>query len=254
MTFNPWDVSSAAGFLKYCCPECDYQVSDLPFFEQHASRNHELSEIFFRNIFENTKVAVKEEPILPEHVECKTVLEETDPFEDNSNYHTEEYEPPINQYDDDMKENLEFFEGNDGFTVKAEQESQAENIQYLCKTCGFVAPSKSRLTGHLQIHAEPKSCPICPFKSHYRSKLKIHIRKKHGEEEVQKAFPPKITQGEYSCHVCPFKSNFRSNLRKHIRRKHGADELKLRKDLDLRWFSVGICNYKPGYKSSALIG
>ena len=26
MTFNPWDVSSAAVFLKYCCPECDYQV------------------------------------------------------------------------------------------------------------------------------------------------------------------------------------------------------------------------------------
>ena len=95
----------------------------------------------------------------------------TDPVE------YEEYETPKNQYDDDMKENLEFLEGNDGFILKAEQESQAENedleypFQYLCNTCGFEAPSKSRLTDHLHKHAEPKSCPVCPFKSHYRSFL-----------------------------------------------------------------------------------
>ena len=196
MTFNPWDVPSAAVFLKYCCPECDYQVSDLPFFEEHASRNHELSRTFFRNVFENTKLVVKEEPILPEQyldVEFKTVLDDKDPFGDNSNNYTEEYDTPMNQYDHDMKENLSFYKGNDGFTLKTEKETQAENIQYFCNICDYVAPSQSRLTGHLQIHEEPKPCPICPFKSHYRSKLKIHIRKTHGEEEVQKAFPPKIT-------------------------------------------------------------
>ena len=32
MTFNPWDVSSAAVFLKYCCPECDYQVWQYRFW------------------------------------------------------------------------------------------------------------------------------------------------------------------------------------------------------------------------------
>ena len=59
----------------------------------------------------------------------------------------------------------------------------------------------------------------------YRSKLKIHIRNKHGEEEVQKAFPPKIIQGEYSCHVCQHKTNFKSKLKIHIRRKHGEKEV-----------------------------
>ena len=74
-----------------------------------------------------------------------------------------------------MKKNLGFFEGNDGFILKAEQKTQAENeagveysFQYLCKTCGFKAPSKSRLTGHLQTHDEPKYCPICPCKFQYR--------------------------------------------------------------------------------------
>ena len=156
-----------------------------------------------------------------------------------------------------MKENLEFLEGNDGFILKAEQESQAENkdleypFQYLCNTCGFEAPSKSRLTDHLHKHAEPKSCPICPFKSHYRSKLKIHIRNKHGEEEVQKAFPPKIIQSEYSCHVCQHKSNFKSNLRNHIRKLHGADELELRKDLDQNGANTcHVCDYTTHYHNN----
>ena len=148
-----------------------YQVSDLPFFEEHASRNHELSRTFFKNIFENRKLVVKEEPILPEQyldVEFKTVLDDKDPFGDNSNNYTEEYDTPMNQYDHDMKENLSFFKGNDGFTLKTEQETKDENIQYFCNICDYVAPSQSRLTGHLQIHDEPKPCPICPFKSHYR--------------------------------------------------------------------------------------
>ena len=130
MTFNPWDVPSAAVFLKYCCPECDYQVSDLPFFEEHASRNHELSRTFFKNIFENRKLVVKEEPILPEQyldVEFKTVLDDKDPFGDNSNNYTEEYDTPMNQYDHDMKENVSFFKANDDFTLTTEHAPRAEN-------------------------------------------------------------------------------------------------------------------------------
>ena len=84
-----------------------------------------------------------------------------------------------------------------------------------------------------------------------RSKLKIHIRNKHGEEEVQKAFPPKIIQGEYSCHVCQHKSNFKSNLRKHIRKLHGADELELRKDLDQNGENTcHVCDYSTHYHSN----
>ena len=43
MTTNPWDVSDASVFLKYCCPECDYQCAHLDNFGEHAQTNHDLS-------------------------------------------------------------------------------------------------------------------------------------------------------------------------------------------------------------------
>ena len=48
---NPWEVSDASVFLKYCCPECDYQCSQLDSFGIHATKNHDLSSI----LFEETK-------------------------------------------------------------------------------------------------------------------------------------------------------------------------------------------------------
>ena len=55
MTDNPWNVADATMFLKYCCPECDYQITLLNTFEVHATTQHELSSIFF----ENNKIANK---------------------------------------------------------------------------------------------------------------------------------------------------------------------------------------------------
>ena len=47
MADNPWNVADATMFLKYCCPECDYQITHLNIFEVHATTQHELSSIFF---------------------------------------------------------------------------------------------------------------------------------------------------------------------------------------------------------------
>ena len=49
MADNPWNVEDATMFLKYCCPECDYQITQLNIFEVHATTQHELSSIFFEN-------------------------------------------------------------------------------------------------------------------------------------------------------------------------------------------------------------
>ena len=37
---NPWCVDDATAFLKFCCPECDYQIPDLQMFSDHAVDNH----------------------------------------------------------------------------------------------------------------------------------------------------------------------------------------------------------------------
>ena len=37
---NPWSVQDATAFLKYCCPECDFQILNYNKFSDHATRNH----------------------------------------------------------------------------------------------------------------------------------------------------------------------------------------------------------------------
>ena len=33
-------MDDATAFLKFCCPECDYQIPDLQMFSDHAVDNH----------------------------------------------------------------------------------------------------------------------------------------------------------------------------------------------------------------------
>ena len=44
---NPWSVDDASVFLKFCCPECDYQIAELQIFSDHAVRNHKKSTVLF---------------------------------------------------------------------------------------------------------------------------------------------------------------------------------------------------------------
>ena len=45
VSFNPWDVLTVETFLKYCCPECEFNSNELFSFSQHALTNHVLSNI-----------------------------------------------------------------------------------------------------------------------------------------------------------------------------------------------------------------
>ena len=46
---NPWNVSNASEFLKYCCPECEYSNQNLHDFSDHALENHVLSNTLFND-------------------------------------------------------------------------------------------------------------------------------------------------------------------------------------------------------------
>ena len=51
---NPWCVDNVSVFLKFCCPECDYQIPDIQMFFDHAAENHIKSRALFGD--ENTNV------------------------------------------------------------------------------------------------------------------------------------------------------------------------------------------------------
>ena len=44
---NPWDVSDASTFLRYCCPDCTFASKTLETFSEHALKSHEGSKILF---------------------------------------------------------------------------------------------------------------------------------------------------------------------------------------------------------------
>ena len=54
---NPWKVNEVSSFLKYCCPECIYNDSELDVFIEHALENHEDSSVLFteRSYFKDPK-------------------------------------------------------------------------------------------------------------------------------------------------------------------------------------------------------
>ena len=54
---NPWKVNEVSAFLKYCCPECAYNDSELNVFIEHAFENHEDSAVLFtgKSVFKDPK-------------------------------------------------------------------------------------------------------------------------------------------------------------------------------------------------------
>ena len=58
---NPWSVGDASVFLKYCCPECDYQILNYDMFSYHALENHTKSKVLFEPKEEQKGFKVKPE-------------------------------------------------------------------------------------------------------------------------------------------------------------------------------------------------
>ena len=53
---NPWAVSDASVFLKYCCPDCDYNHRELIVFSKHALENHKESSVLFNMVIQGSEI------------------------------------------------------------------------------------------------------------------------------------------------------------------------------------------------------
>jgi hypothetical protein len=47
MNSNPWNVESIDEFSYFNCPECNFHSKEKTYFQDHATRNHPLSSVFF---------------------------------------------------------------------------------------------------------------------------------------------------------------------------------------------------------------
>ena len=81
---NPWSVNDASVFLKYCCPECDYNIDSLKVFSHHALENHVKSLTLFEktsNGNEPNEPNDKDEIKRKYHEEVKVETELFDPHD-----------------------------------------------------------------------------------------------------------------------------------------------------------------------------
>ena len=50
MENNPWDVDDASEFLRYHCPECEFNSKAIKKFSRHSIDNHEKAKYLFRKL------------------------------------------------------------------------------------------------------------------------------------------------------------------------------------------------------------
>ena len=213
---NPWCVDDATAFLKFCCPECEYQIPDLYMFSEHAIRNHIKSVVLFGHEKVHN-LQIKEENLdITERFDNYEEME-TDTFlsspqfdqygfpsgqEENSKRFNVNENPDIVEKCDSTpqisiynisrkaqgmyKESLDISVKTEDSLVKEEkvQKSKPTIEETKCDFCNFECDTIEKLNEHkLEKHQDGKNmcCSYCEFKSRGTVLLKCHIDEKHPE-------------------------------------------------------------------------
>ena len=238
---NPWSVEDASAFLKYCCPECDYQILNLEMFSRHALQNHVKSKEMFRIGKYDEKLTNYEEIVI-NCEENQTNYEETviNCEENQTNYENDleiqtvndfplqseemETDPFIKNYKIQLPESKEDVENKKIFhqeptkpIIKRCKISNVpkgkKEIGVKCELCFSEFASKKELILHkLQKHqvGKDKCCVYCDFKHTSWLKLGNHID----------SFHPEYAEPTYFCQICGKGFIFEENWQYHETQLH----------------------------------
>ena len=204
---NPWAVGDASAFLKYCCPECDYQILNLQMFSEHALENHSKSVALFGpvhtgNVHSFGKISTPD--IEEEKMELKReTLDNDDEVVDNDN---ENYNHMEDTYED----------GNELDTIENQPETKVEPMEPLdtpnqCSYCDFSSSSVINIIKHhSELHEDESppffKCYYCEFYHKKKRAVQEHSRTIHG-----KHFIP------YKCKTCGKKIGKIQTFRDHLK-------------------------------------
>ena len=186
---NPWAVSDASVFLRYCCPECEQTCLNLHDFTEHALKNHEKALTLFSDI----KVEPFEE--IPKKKRKKVV---------------KKVEHEISDHDQLEHEPIEDF--NDIECLKAVKIGD----KWTCSQCGFdQVEHHFELIEHWLEHHNFKNVQYeaCQWCSTLFSDAKTYL--KHCSKDH-----PKLNLKEYKCQKCDFKSAKICDLKTHGHKCH----------------------------------
>ena len=142
--YNPWSVEDASVFLKYCCPECDYQVLNYDIFSAHALENHIKSIVLFQSEKDNQNLMIKQEEL---------------------NYDEENFDPLCEQ---------KFSEGQLDWHMEIDHDE---------KKFGYTSDVKSNFTRHKpNVHEgtiKLLQCSLCEFTCTSNNDLYQHYENQH---------------------------------------------------------------------------
>ena len=185
-TSNPWAVNDFSAFLKYCCPECEFNNDDLQLFSQHAFENHtDAASIFPKDVGNELRTDVEIEPL-----EDNYVLEVSHAMENTDMVNTEK---PIKKR-----------------KIKTKQESDIKE-QVLCEICPILDVKTSSLKSikshRTKNHKKGKQfcCPYCDTKDICWITLLRHVSSNHQEHYEKK----------FLCNICDKGFLFSSLYTKH---------------------------------------
>ena len=223
MLNNPWNVADASTFLKYCCPECDYQITELYIFEDHATSDHEMSSILFENI-SGTNEDVNYTDKLQKDFEIPAIKIELKQELNDMLKHDNDFMVDNSDSEEDKKVKNVSRVKRDKNNVNASSKSELEELnvsrgpELQRKFCDYKAKKKEHLNVHLRQEDNelPKftgkfACHVCDFKTNHNSFLKKHILRQHGEYS-------------HPCHICDFKTHLTTKLDKHLAEEHGISK------------------------------
>ena len=161
---NPWSVEDASVFLKYCCPECEYQILNYDMFSYHALENHIKSKALFEQIEEKEQSNIKPE-----------VLNSDDDYESD--------------LDDEkmQKKEVTRYQIEEIFATTKEninQEICSSKTPLYCAFCDFTCTLSDELFNHYTKQHESKPpplyrCNVCEFVHKERTYVEIHSVKMH---------------------------------------------------------------------------
>ena len=153
--YNPWSVEDASVFLKYCCPECDYQVLNYDIFSAHALENHIKSIVLFQSEKDNPNLMIKQEQL---------------------NYDEENFDP---LYEEKVSE------GQLDWHMVHDEKKFGENKQFHCNVddCTYTSDVKSNFTRHkTNVHEgtiKLLQCSFCEFTCTSNNDLYQHYDNQH---------------------------------------------------------------------------
>ena len=210
-SLSPWAVENVSVFLRYCCPECDFNHLDLQHFSNHALENHAESILLFSNL----QTAV--DPLLSNiKIEEKEFCE----FCQNNAFECICYiDIPTNPYPDSEVENsfsVKRKQKKDGSLKKKTKKLKTNEKQVTCEICSILElVSIEEVVSHRrEKHMQEKQllCPHCDHRPVRWENLCLHIDMKHPEHgesnfscaDCKKTF---IFQNTYKRHYCSAKQN-----------------------------------------------